>query len=309
MCLFKNSLFNSVFENCIYMNTRSEKSRWLKGRHYFYELLHTPEVETRTEHYVRLSIAVIIALSMLSVILESEPKLEHDWAPYFYWFEVFVIVVFTIEYLLRLWSIVDHPKYSHWFWGRLRFIFTPLALVDLVAILPFYIPAFLPVDLRFVRTLRLVRFVRVMKLGHYSHSLGLITRVIKNKRHEMAAATFVVGILVVIASSIMYYIEHEAQPDAFRSIPKTLWWCIATLTTVGNGTYPITMGGKILSMLISILGIGVFALPSGIFVAGFIEEIQHKEKTIICSRCKAEIAIMESEAHLSVHPELQHEHH
>jgi voltage-gated potassium channel len=274
---------------------RASKSKWWRARHYTYELLHTPEIETKVEHYVRVSIGVLIALSLVSVILESEQAIEAAIGDYLYAFEVFVIVAFSVEYVLRLWSIVHHPKYRHWFFGRLRYAVTPLALVDLVAVLPFYLPAVTTLDLRFIRTLRLVRLARVLKLGHYSKSLTLISRVVKHKRHEMGAALFLVFLLLVIASTLMYHIEHEVQPEVFSSIPKSLWWGVATLTTIGYGDIvPITAAGRTLAAIISVLGIGVFALPSGILVSGFIEEVQQKHDVIICSRCKEEIAVKET---------------
>ena len=147
--------------------------------------------------------------------------------------------------------------------------------------------------------LRLIRLVRVLKLGHYSRSLGTISRVLKSKRHEITAAVFLVGVLIIVASTLMYHIEHEAQPEAFRSIPKALWWGLATLTnSSADNVAPVTLGGRILSSVISVLGIGVFALPSGIVVSGFIEELQQqKSETIICSRCREEIGTRERSNH------------
>jgi voltage-gated potassium channel len=254
-----------------------------RSRRFVYELLHTVEIETRLEHFTRIFIAVLIVLSILSVILESEPELEMGYADWFYGFELFTVICFSMEFGLRVWSCVELPEYQRSF-GRLRYVLSPMALIDLLAVLPFYLPALITVDLRFLRGLRLIRLVRVLKLGHYSHSMHTIVRVVKKKRHEMAVSVFIVGILLIFASTIMYYLEHDAQPNAFRSIPAALWWGVATLTTIGYGDiYPVTVLGKVLSAFISILGIGVFALPSGIFVSGFVEEMQHKHQK--CPHC------------------------
>ncbi len=285
-------------------HARRKRSQWLRGRRkYVYELLHASnpsEKEPPAHHYVRVVIATLIGLSMLAVILESEPELEKSYRGYFYAFEIVIIAAFSLEYVLRLWSIVEEERYSHWLFGRLRYIVTPMALVDLVSVLPFYLQAFVTLDLRYMRTLRLVRLVRVMKLGHYSTSLTMINRVIKNKKHEMVASIFLVGVLLIVASTIMYHVENEAQPEKFSSIPTTMWWGVATLTTVGYGDLvPKTLLGRIFSSVISILGIGVFALPAGILVSGFIEDHQehhphqHKHETLICSNCKAEMGTRE----------------
>ena len=260
-------------------------------RHTFHELLHSSEVETPAQHWVRMTIASVISLSVLSVILETEPELELRYADYFHVFEIFTVAIFSLEYLLRLWCVVEDSGYTHPVWGRLKYAVTPLALIDLIAVLPFFLPAILPFDLRFLRILRLSRLIRVLKFGHYSRSLTMIHRIIRKKRPELAASLFIVVLLLISASSVEYYLEHDAQPKVFSSIPAAFWWGIATLTTVGYGdVVPITTAGKILSSIISVLGIGVFALPSGIIVLGFIEELSQKKETAVCDRCKQEIS-------------------
>ena len=272
-------------------STKLPPTRYLELRRLVYDHLHAVEIETKSEHFVRVLVASLIGLSMVSVVLETVPALEKEYSAIFYFFEVVTVVAFSIEYLLRLWTAIEIPKYDHHaILGRLHYIVSPLGLVDLLAILPFYLPGLISIDLRFIRGLRLIRLMRVMKLGHYSKSLSLIATVARKKRHEMGAALLIVIILLVFASSIMYYMEHDSQPQAFSSIPASLWWGIATLTTVGYGDIvPITMLGRVFASVISVLGIGVFALPSGIFVAGFVEEMQLNRAHVLCPRCQEEI--------------------
>ncbi len=146
--------------------------------------------------------------------------------------------------------------------GRLHFLITPFALIDLISILPFYIPLVLDLDFRFVRILRFFRLLRLLKFGRYFQSLQLLSQILHNKKEALVIALSDVIVVVLFASASMYTLEHEAQPEAFSSIPAAMWWGISTLTTVGYGDiYPITPLGKFLGALISLFGIGLIALP------------------------------------------------
>lgn len=232
-------------------------------------------------------IVILIFLNVLAVILETLEKLSSQYSQFFKIFELFSVIVFTLEYVLRIWSCKENLKYKRPISGRLRFIFTPLLLVDLFAILPFYLPMFIPFDLRFIRAVRLIRLFRLFKLGRYSEAIKLFGKVLKAKKEELLITAFAIFILLTISSSLLYYVEHNAQPEVFSSIPAAMWWGVATLTTVGYGDiYPITIVGKVLGAIISLLGIGLFAMPAGILSAGFIEEIRkRKESVIICPHC------------------------
>ena|ERR1700733_21490 len=257
------------------------------ARHFVHELLHAHEVETPAQHWTRIIIASVICLSIVSVVLETEPELYNAYHDYFHYFEIFTVIVFSLEYILRLWCIVEDAGYERPILGRLKYMVTPLALVDLLAVVPFYLPALITIDLRFIRILRLIRLVRVMKLGHYSKSLSQISRIVHRKRSELAASMFILAILLLVASTVMYYIEHDAQPEQFRSIPSAFWWGIETLTTVGYGDVaPITPLGKVCAAIIAILGIGLFGLPAAILASGFLEELQQKHDRLICEECK-----------------------
>ncbi len=158
-----------------------------------------------------------------------------------------------------------------------------------MAILPFFL-TFFTADLRFIRALRLFRLFRVAKLGRYSTSFRLFGSVFRAKREELVVTMLMMLLLIMMSASFMYFAENDAQPEKFPDIPSTVWWAVMTLTTVGYGdVFPITTLGRGLTMLIAILGIGMFALPVGIFGAGFVEEIQKRRTGKICPHCGEEI--------------------
>ena len=196
-----------------------------------------------------------------------------------YIIEAVSVIIFSIEYILRVWtSDLLYPEYRP-LKARFKYIFSFMALVDLIAILPFYLPLLIPLDLRVLRIVRVFRLLRIFKINRYTKALGLIAQVFKNKASQLISSMMVVGILIVIASVLMYNIESTAQPDAFSNAVETMWWAVATLTTVGYGdVYPVTPAGRILATIIAFLGIGMVAVPTGIITAGFTELIE-KEKS------------------------------
>jgi voltage-gated potassium channel len=246
-----------------------------------HEDLETPELDL-FDYFI----IVLIILNIIAVILETVQSIYTRIPLLFKYFEYFSIGVFTIEYLLRIWSCTINQKYSNPILGRFKFVASPLALVDLFSFLPFYIPMLIPFDLRFIRGFRLLRIIRVFKIGRYSEAARLFGRVLRSKKVELITALAIIFILLIISSSLLYYVEHDAQPDKFQNIPEAMWWGVVTLTTVGYGDiFPITPMGKILSSIISLLGIGLFALPTGLLSAGFIEEIKKKETIQNCPHC------------------------
>lgn len=240
--------------------------------------------------YFDIFILTLIFLNVLAVILETVQSLEENYRAFFFVFEMFSVTVFSMEYLARVWACTSQAKYAHPFWGRLKFIFTPMALIDLLAILPFFL-TFIAADMRFIRTLRLFRLFRVLKLSRYSHSLQLFGKVIKSKKEELVMTATLMFVLMILAASFIYLAEHEAQPDKFTDIPTSMWWSIVTLTTVGYGdVFPVTPLGKICAALIAVLGIGMFALPTGILGASFVEEIgKMKAEKQVCPHCGGEL--------------------
>lgn len=219
---------------------------------------------------LNLFLMLVILLSVIAVILESVPAFREQYRQAFLRFELFSIAVFTLEYAARLWVCTEKPGYSGWR-GRLRYAVSPMALVDLVAILPFYLGMFFDIDMRILRALRLMR---VFKLTRHSASMDLLLTVIRNEAATVASSLFVMLIIIVLAASGMYLIERDAQPQAFQSIPQAMWWAAVTLTTVGYGdVVPVTIPGKIFGLMITIAGVGMVALPAGILASGFSKEL------------------------------------
>jgi voltage-gated potassium channel len=229
----------------------------------------------------------LIILNVISLILESYKELRDSFSDLFYYFEVISVIVFSIEYLLRLWtSDLDENYKGNSFNKRLKFGFSSLGLIDLIAILPFYLPFVFPFDLRIIRILRLFRLLRIFKLGRYSKSLNTITIVLKKTKSELAITGFIAFILLVFSSTIMYYFENGVQPEKFASIGHAFWWAVATLTTVGYGdVYPITAMGKVMSGIIALIGIGFIALPTGIISSAFMERIQEQKNVENICKC------------------------
>ena len=212
-------------------------------------------------------------------MVETMENAYSEYHAAFHWLEIFSVLVFTVEYFIRLWAIVEDPRYSRPILGRLRYMVSFFALVDLFAILPFYLPMLFKIDLRTIRVLRLFRLFRLMKLGRYSRAAQVIVEVFRNRREELTMSVGTILLLLVMSSTVIFYLEHEAQPDSFPNIPASLWWGVVTLTTVGYGdVYPVTIWGKIFAAFISILSIGLVALPSGIIVSGFVREDEEEEE-------------------------------
>ena len=234
----------------------------------------------------------LITLNAVALIVGTVEEVHELFPQAFVVIEVVSVVIFTVEYLLRVWSCTVNPKYSHPVSGRLRFMISPVVLIDLLAILPFYVglfPNLLELDLRLLRAVRLL--ARLARLGRYFSGLRTLSRVVHAKRSELLTVLLVLSILLFIASSLMFFAENGAQPDKFSNIPQAMWWSVITLTTVGYGdVFPVTVMGRLLAGVIAIVGIGLFALPAGILGSGFVEEIRRDGDTITkCPHCNREI--------------------
>ena len=175
--------------------------------------------------------------------------------------------------------------------GRLRYAVSGLALIDLFSILPFYF-SFLPIDLRFIRSIRIFRLFRLLKIARYLKAIGIIQAVLRERREQIFLSIMFIVFMLVITSTLMYYVENEEQPEKFSSIPATMWWGIETLTTVGYGDLiPQTPLGRFLGGIIAILGIGIFALPAGILSSGLSDHLHggNKNKLKKCPHCGGEL--------------------
>lgn len=243
-----------------------------KIRKYLFYIVE-PSNKKDASYYFDISLMVLIILSVVSIILESEKSLSTRFGGAFDFFETFSVILFTTEYLIRVWTCVEKKNFESPVSSRMRFVFTPMAIIDLLAILPFYLP-FVGIDLRFLRAFRLFRIFRILKMARYSSAFDMVRKVLREKKEELLVTMTFILITLVIISTLMYYVERESQPESFSSISKSLWWGIVTLTTVGYGdVYPVTPLGKILAGMVTLLGIGLIALPSGILASGYTEQI------------------------------------
>ncbi len=225
----------------------------------------------RTGRLLNAALMLLIALNVAGVILESVPAPQRTYGLWFRLFEIVSVAVFSVEYLARVWACTESERFASGWQGRLRYMLTPMALVDLFAILPFYLGVFINVDTRFLRALRLMR---VFKLARHSTAMDLLLTVIRNEAAIVASSLFIMLIIIIMAASGIYLIEREAQPDAFQSIPQAMWWAAVTLTTVGYGdVIPLTVLGKVFGLVITVAGVGMVALPAGILASGFSQEL------------------------------------
>ena len=251
-----------------------------------YSALEIAEGGNRLSRAVDLSIMGLILLNVGAVIMESVPSMALAYGRFFELFELISIAIFSVEYILRVWTWAESKNFKGPLVGRLRYVLTPMALIDLIAILPFYLPLIMPVDLRYLRALRILRIFRLLKFARYSRAVRIFGSVIREKKEELVISLSAILVALVLIASLMYSLEKDVQPEAFGSIPAALWWGVISLTTVGYGdVYPVTPLGKIFGGMVAMLGIGVFALPAGIIASGFSQATQ-KEKTITAGeRC------------------------
>lgn len=242
------------------------------------------ESDSVASRFVDNFITWLIVLNIVAIVAQSYESLNQQYAHFFKVFEIISLILFSIEYLLRLWTAklkyTDARNNSK---ARMKFVFSSMGIIDLLAILPTYLDLFLPligVDLRFLRMLRLMRLLRIFKLQRHSNAFKMVKEVLAEARPDIMVTLFVTFILMVISASVMFYIEHNEQPEKFSNIGESFWWAVATLTTVGYGdVYPITGWGKLISGIIALLGIGMVALPTGVISSAFIERVQARKKS------------------------------
>ena len=263
----------------------------MKGR--AHELLEVGQNGDRASQLVDWVLMLLIVSNVTAIIAMTDPGIHDAASSIFWYFELVSFCIFGVEYLLRVWSCTADPSFAHPVTGRLRYIIRPLMVADATAVFSFFIILFLPTDLDLgaLRTLRLLS--RLASLARYSAGMQAVAAVAATRRSELMAVVSVVVALLILASSLMYFIEHSAQPEKFSSIPATLWWSVVTVTTLGYGdVVPATPLGRLLSGIIALLGVGIFALPAGILGSGFVEQVhrRHAHSARTCPHCGGEIA-------------------
>lgn len=267
-------------------------------------LLH-PEIvgDKNWDKVINVFIISLIILNVIAVIVETVEPIHKKYEDFFTYFDWVSVIIFTIEYILRVWSCNHEEKYKHSVWGRLKYMVSPGALVDLIAIVPSYLHAFIGLDLRVLRMFRLMRLLRLFRLTAYMKSAHMIMDVFKKRKNELALSFILAIFLIIVASCVMYFAEHlhpSVEESKFSSIPETIWWSVVTLTTTGYGDmYPLTNLGKAMASMIMLIGVAFFALPAGIITAGFLEEFRkHRiHKTHTCPHCGEHFEIDEVSHH------------
>ncbi len=249
---------------------------WYTLRKFVYNNLHNEEYETTFSRVINFILIVLILANVAAVLLESVNDIYQSYRLFFDMFEHLSIAIFSFEYLLRMWSIAEKEPFESAWKNRLKWIKSGGAIIDLLAILPAYINFFVPIDLRFLRILRLLR---LLKLTRYFVSLQILLRVIEREKGSFQAVVFILSIMIVMAAACVYVVESKAQPDVFTSIPASMWWAVVTLTTVGYGDVtPITPLGRFLGAIITVLGVGLAALPAGILANGLANELEQRKQ-------------------------------
>jgi voltage-gated potassium channel len=252
-----------------------------------YEILGQAQNGDKVSSFVDRFLTILIITNVLAVSLESVETIGSAFRQEFAAFEMFSIIVFGTEYILRLWSAVAKEDSAHKtpFGKRIEYILSFNGLVDLAALLPSLISMFVgSADLRWIRV---VRILRLLKMSNYSTALEDLGSAIYEERQSFLAALYLFTLALFIASALMYVLEHQAQPEAFASIPESMWWALITLTTVGYGDVsPITTLGKMVGALTALIGVCTVALLTGIIASAFTSQIE-KRKALM----EAEIAV------------------
>jgi voltage-gated potassium channel len=227
--------------------------------------------KTKVESIIDKGVYILILLSTLAIILESDQELSKTYHRLFQNFEIISVLVFSVEYIYR--TILNfnrnkNLKYNYSFYG----------LIDLIAVLPFFLPLAFAFDSRALRILRLIRALRVLKVSQHSKAVKHLLQVFKQIKGELTLTFFLSLILIVFSGIVVYYAENPSQPDVFNNIGNSIWWALATLTTVGYGDiYPITVLGKLIASFVAIVGIGLIAIPTGLISATYVD-ILKKDK-------------------------------
>lgn len=251
-----------------------------------YSILIKNDLHNPYTKYFDVAIVSLICLSIFLLVFETEKSIFSVKPQMFYYLEFLTVLAFTIELFARLWSCTLSDKYSNKITGRIKFFFTPLMLIDFLAILPFYLPL-IGHNLLFLRMLRMLRILfRIIKLTRYCPGINMIARVLSRTKRELSILFIILVMIVIIISSITYHTEHAIQPHVFTSIPKTIYWCIITLTTVGYGDMvPLSIFGKVIASMSGIMGIIIFAIPTAIISSTFLDEMQKEKLSISCDNC------------------------
>jgi voltage-gated potassium channel Kch len=256
---------------------RRNKGRTFRQK--VFSLLHATPTSGPLHRYIDRLIIAAVLISVVSIVLETLPAIHAIFKNEFAFLEIATIILFSVEYVARIYSACEVPKYSDPIKGRLRYMVSIPALIDLVSILPFFLGFVLNhvVDTRF---LRIFRLTRLLKVTRYTGTLNTLIKAISREKRVLFASAFMMLLLVVLTASLGYELEHDAQPDKFDSIPSAMYWAVITLASVGYGDIsPITPMGRAMTVVISLIGIGIFAIPAGLMASAFTDQLRIDRET------------------------------
>ena len=221
-------------------------------------------------------IVMLVLACVVSAVLETEPALATAYSSTFAVLNKVFLYAFSVEYVLRVWTVGEDDRYTG-ITGRLRYMITPAAIIDLITVVPFFLGAGSEIFL--LRALRLLRIFKLARIPSVSGALNRLFRAIASRRMEFVITIAFALMLMLLAATTLFFIEGNVQPETFGSIPRSLWWGVATLTTVGYGdVYPITLLGKIAAGIYAFAGIGLVAMPTGIFAAAMSDVVSNPIK-------------------------------
>lgn len=263
------------------MLTTHEAHSWRRRVH---DVLESGMGADRASTLVNLGLVLLICLNVIAFAVETVPEIGGPYAVWFQLFDIVSVTIFSLEYACRVWSAVEQPILSHMppWRARIAYAARPMSIIDLAAVLPFFLSLFLPThNLEVLRVLRLFRFLKIARYSGALHSLG---RVVAEERGALMGTLVIMLSLILFAATGMYMIEREIQPKAFGTIPQAMWWALVTLATIGYGdVVPLTTAGKLFAGLVIVLGMGVFALPIAIIATGFSREVTRREFVVTWS--------------------------
>jgi voltage-gated potassium channel len=262
-------------------------------KHRLYELMEVPAYKNNTGWFYEFFMMGLILLNGIAMIIGTVDwiQLQYDWilGP----FEIISVLIFSIEYIILLWVCTERKEYSDPIRGRIKYAMTPIAIINLVSVLPAFVPFLLPIDLRSLRLFRLFRMIRLLKLTKYSDSLKTLIKVLDSRKEQLIMTCLITAFLVLIAAIFMFYAETgENISPAFSDIPHTIWWSFVKLSPISTEPgAPVTMNGKMILSLLAIIEIGIFAIPAGIMAGAFEEQwkADKKENKKQLTECKIEL--------------------
>lgn len=255
------------------LNNKKEDDSFLNLRKRVFKTIQIGYTADMTSKIFDIIIAVAILINLFLVFFETfEVSLKYT--RILNRIELITVIIFTVEYVMRLFTAdLLYPDEKNKLASVLKFIFSLYGIIDLASFLPYWLPIVFPSGIVAFRMLRVIRILRLFRINAYYDAFNVITDVIKQKKNQILSAVFIIMMMVMASSLIMYNLEHEAQPEAFNNAFSGIWWAVSTLLTVGYGDiYPVTNAGKFVGIILAFLGVGIVAIPTGIISAGFVEQ-------------------------------------